>query len=304
MIPKDLLAKVRRIEISTSRLVTDLFAGQYHSVFKGQGIEFDEVREYNFGDDVRQIDWNVTARTGRPHIKKYIEERELTVMLLIDVSASEFFGTRYRLKNQVTAEIAALLGLSAIRNNDKVGLIAFSDRVERFIPPRKGRRHVLRVIREVLYCEPRGRGTDIAAALHYFRNITKRRTICFCISDFWDSGAWTPDGGIRPAFQRQLAGTNLRHDLIAVSLHDPAEAVLAGEGLVFLRDAETGEGRLVDAGDRRQRGQLRDMFEHRRRDLRECFRSAGMDHIFIQSDAAYADAFVRFFKERKKQAGR
>jgi uncharacterized protein (DUF58 family) len=304
MIPKDLLAKVRRIEISTSRLVTDLFAGQYHSVFKGQGIEFDEVREYNFGDDVRQIDWNVTARTGRPHIKKYIEERELTVMLMIDVSASEFFGTRYRLKSQVAAEIAALLGLSAIRNNDKVGLLAFSDRVERFIPPRKGRRHVLRVIREALYCEPRGRGTDIAAALHYFRNITKRRTICFCVSDFWGSGAWTAAGDIRPEFQRQLAVTNLRHDLIAVSLHDPAEAVLAGEGLVFLRDAETGEGRLVDAGDRRQRGQLRAMFERRRSALRECFRSAGMDHIFIQSDADYAEAFIRFFKKRRKQAGR
>lgn len=304
MIPKDLLAKVRHIEIRTSRLVTDLFAGQYHSVFKGQGIEFDEVREYNDGDDVRQIDWNVTARTGRLHVKKYIEERELTVMILLDVSGSQFFGTRGRLKSQLAAEITALLGLSAIRNHDKVGLIAFSDQVELFLPPRKGRRHVLRVIREALYCEPRGRGTDIAAALEFFRHVTKRRTICFCLSDFWDARLWTPQGGVSAAFQRQLAVTNLRHDLVAVNLHDPAEKAFPDVGLTGLRDAESGERLEIDTADRNQRENLAKLFETRQQHLRDCFRASGMDHVFIQTDESYADAFVRFFRKRRKSVRR
>lgn len=220
MIPKELFQKIRRIEISTSRLVTDVFAGQYHSAFKGQGIEFDEVREYQPGDDVRTIDWNVTARTGKPHIKKFVEERELTVMIMVDVSLSCRFASINMLKSQLAAELAAVLAFSAIRNNDKVGLIIFTDKIEKFIPPRKGISHVLRVIREVLYFEPEGRSTDIVNALEYLNKVSSRKNIAFVISDFFPASL-TAGGEAGELLKKSLAIANKRHDLISITLNDP-----------------------------------------------------------------------------------
>jgi len=239
MIPREVLRKVQRIEIRTRHLVNDLFGGEYHSVFKGRGMEFAEVREYAPGDDIRSIDWNVTARMGHPFVKQYQEERELTVLLVVDQSASERFGTRNRLKGELAAEVAALLALSAVQNNDKVGLILFTDGVELYVPPAKGRRHVLRVVREILYFTPRGKGTNLAAALDHLSRAQKRRAVVFVLSDFMDAG-----------YERSLSVASRRHDLIALRLRDAREEQLPPVGLVEMEDLESGRRLLVDTSDR------------------------------------------------------
>ncbi|VAX37268.1 hypothetical protein PA3071 [hydrothermal vent metagenome] len=294
MIPKELFKKIRRIEITTSRLVTDVFAGQYHSVFKGQGIEFDEVREYRIGDDVRSIDWNVTARTGTPHVKKFVEERELTVMILVDVSASCQFSSIHELKSQLAAEISATLALSAIRNQDKVGLIMFTDKIEKFVPPRKGLKHVLHIIREVLYFEPEGKGTNIVQALEYLNRVTSRKSISFLISDFFD-------GANLDVLKRTLAVANKRHDMIAVTLNDRREWNLPDCGLIGLKDAESQELIYVDTSDEPLRKEYQRKNISRLRKRKMLFRSVGMDHIDISTDKPFSDEIVKFFMKRKRR---
>ncbi len=290
MIPREVLKKVRRIQIRTSHVVNDVLAGQYESVFKGHGMEFEEVREYQPGDDVRSIDWNVTARTGRPHVKKFIEERELTVMLLVDVSASSRFGTCGQFKSELAAELCAVLAFSAIHANDKVGLLLFSDRIEKFVPPRKGRRHVLRVIREVLYCDPSGRGTDIVQALDYLNHVTRRHSVSFLVSDF-----------MAPDFKRSLRVASKRHDVIALVVEDRREAELPRVGLLELEDAETGERVLLDTGDPR----VREEYAARALDAREerdrTFRLAGVDSISVRTGEPYVEALLRFFRMRERR---
>ncbi len=307
MIPKDLFEKVRRIEITTSRLVNDIFAGQYHSVFKGRGMEFDEVREYQMGDDIRTIDWNVTARTGIPHIKKFVEERELTVMILVDASRSCQFASVNRLKSKLAAEIAAVLAFSAIRNNDKIGLIIFTDQIETFIPARKGLRHVLRVIREVLYFNPKSKQTNLAIPLEYLNQVTTRKTVSFMISDFFVSdqrglphssaGQYKTLDGLK----RVMAIANKRHDLVAITLNDPKEMELPDCGLLDLEDAESGTVILVDTSNKeiRERYKQKALARYKARDL--LFRSIGVDHIDISTDVPYADAMVKFFMQRRKR---
>ncbi|MBT7351287.1 MAG: DUF58 domain-containing protein, partial [Phycisphaerae bacterium] len=239
MIPTELLKKIRRIEIATSRLASELLAGQYHSAFKGRGIEFEEVRPYQPGDDVRAIDWNVTARSGDPHIKQFREERELTVMLIVDMSGSQGFGTNEQTKRELITELCATLAFSAIRNNDKVGLLAFTDRIEKFVPPRKGTQHVLRVIRELLAHEPVGNGTDIAGALEYFRHVQRRRCTAFLVSDFQDDG-----------WEQAIRVVRRKHDLVAIDVGDRRELELPEVGLLEMRDAESGELVLLDTSSK------------------------------------------------------
>ena len=300
MIPKEILRKIRRIEIATSRLVSDVFAGQYHSVFKGQGIEFDEVREYQFGDDVRTIDWNVTARTGRPYVKKYVEERELTVMILVDLSASCRFASVNMLKSQLAAELAATLAFSAVRNNDRAGLIVFTDKIEKFIPPRKGIRHVLRIIREALYYKPQGRSTDIIAALEYLNKVTPRKTIAFLISDFLGhtSGAQTD---VQARLKKALTVVNKHHDVIAITLNDRREMRLPDCGIVALEDAENGELVYVDSSNPRiVRQYERDNLERVKR-REQIFNAAGVDRVDVYTDISYSDALIRFFAKRRRK---
>lgn len=301
MLAKDLLKKIRRIEIMTNRLVTDVFAGQYHSVFKGRGMEFDEVREYQFGDDIRSIDWNVTARTGRPHVKKYVEERELTVMLLVDCSLSGRFATRGILKSQLAAEIAAVLAFSAIRNNDKVGAVFFTDTVEKFIPPRKGRKNVLRLIREILYFQPKGAATDIGQAAEFLNRVISRRTVSFLISDFFESGPLSQGGLV---CRRALGSVCRRHDLIAVSLSDPAEARPVFPAMMIAEDAENGQQICIDAAcrDFQQDCVLACADRIRARD--RLFRSLGIDEIAVSTERPYADEIVKFFLQRRRRQKR
>jgi uncharacterized protein (DUF58 family) len=293
MLPADILRKVRRIEITTNRLVNESLAGEYHSVFKGRGMEFAEVREYQYGDDIRTIDWNVTSRMGHPYVKKHVEERELTVMLVVDVSGSGQFGTRRQFKREIEAEICALLAFSAIKNNDRVGLLAFTDRVEKFLAPKKGKDHVLRVIREVLYFRPQGRGTDLARALqHLYRTITKR-SVVFVVSDFLASG-----------FERPLRVAARKHDLIAVTVTDPREEDLPPMGLVALEDAETAETVLVDASDRKTRERFRAWSAARRAAREALFRSVGIDALELYTDRPYDAPLVRFFQRRARRMAR
>ena len=290
MIPAEILKKVRRIELRTRHLVDTVFSGEYHSVFKGQGMAFAEVREYQLGDDIRSIDWNVTARMGHPFVKVYDEERELTVMLMVDASASGDFGTVSQMKGEIGVEICALLAFSAIQNNDRVGLIVFTDDVEVFIPPKKGRMHVLRVIRELLYFRPSRRGTDIGAALDYLNRINKRKSVVFLVSDFLASG-----------YEAALRVSGKRHDLIAVVLQDPRERELPDVGLVELEDAETGREMLVDTSDQEFRylfRQLNDRAEERRDQV---FRSVGIDRVDIHTGSTYVDALMRFSRKRAQQ---
>ena len=295
MLPKDLFQKIRRIEITTARLVTDVFAGQYKSVFRGRGMEFDEVREYQFGDDVRTIDWNVTARTGKPHVKKYVEERELTVMLLVDGSRSCRFASVNALKAKLAAEIAAVLAFSAIRNNDKVGLIFFTDTIEKFIPPRKGTRHVLRLIREVLYFQPQNQKTDILQALEYLSQVTTRKTVAFLLSDFFSQDSSSD------FLKRAMAIANKRHDLIAITLNDPLESALPNCGLLELEDAENGQVTLVDTADRRVRENYRKQSAGRLEQRSRLFRSIGVDHIDISTSRPYTPELVKFFLGRRRR---
>ncbi|MFH1094109.1 MAG: DUF58 domain-containing protein [Candidatus Omnitrophota bacterium] len=293
MLPKEIIKKIRRIEIKTSRMVSDVFAGQYHSVFKGRGIEFDEVREYQPGDEIRSIDWNVTARMGHPFVKKFVEERQLTVMLLMDASGSSFFGTKGQLKSEVAAELCSVLAFSAIKNNDRVGLIIFSDRIEKFIPPRKGSHHVLRVIREVLFHKPQGKGTDIRCALDYLNNVMHKKTVSFLISDFLDC-----------EFKKQLAISNKRHDLIAVTITDPREQALPQTGIIRFEDAETGEVQLVDAANSRLRETFAKNSARVLAQREQVFKQAGVDVINIFTDAPYTKELVRFFRKREKKRKR
>jgi uncharacterized protein (DUF58 family) len=290
MLPKEIIAKIRRIEITTSKLVTDMLAGQYESVFKGRGIEFDEVREYQPGDEIRSIDWNVTARMGSPFIKKYIEERQLTVMILLDASGSSYFGTSKRLKSDLAAEISAVLAFAAIQNKDRVGLIIFTDRIEKFIPPRKGPSHVLRVIRESLYFKPKGRGTDIAGALRYLDGVTSRRAVTFIISDFFAKD-----------FKKPLAIANKRHDCISITITDPRETELPNSGLVELADAETGESFTIDTAAASIRKRYAERSQRLIGERLKLFASLGMDHINIRTDKPYIEEFIKFFKKRKRR---
>ncbi len=290
MIPREILKQVRRVEIATRGLVNDVFSGEYHSVFKGRGMNFAEVREYQYGDDIRSIDWNVTARTGTPFVKVFDEERELTLMLVVDVSASGEFGSRSRMKGEVAVEICAVLAFSAITNNDKVGLIIFSDRIEKFVPPRKGRRHVLRVLRELLYFRPEGRGTDVAGALEYLARVVRRRAVVFVVSDFFDTG-----------YQKALAVAGRRHDTIVIRMGDPRERELPAVGYIELEDAETGELLTVNVSDPAFREAFdRDVSETRTALERE-FRKTGIDVVEISTDRPYANRLMRFFRQRAKR---
>ena len=284
---KEILRKIRRIEISTNRLVNHIFAGEYESVFKGRGIEFDEVREYQPGDEIRSIDWNVTARMGQPYIKKYVEERELVMMLLVDTSASADFGTQEQTKAEIAAEISALLAFSAIKNNDKVGLICFTNEVELFIPPHKGKKHVLRVIREILYFEPHQRTTNISRALEYVDRVLRRKSVVFLISDFKDSG-----------YEKRLLATSKRHDLIAVAIRDAREEELPDVGLIELVDAETGEVFILDTRHGQTREKYRQLNQRKIEEHQKLFRSNRIDSIEIRTDGSYVEPLIRFFHQR------
>ena len=290
MIPTEILKKVKRIELRTRNLVNTIFAGEYHSVFKGRGMAFAEVREYQPGDDVRTIDWNVTARMDDPFVKVFDEERELTVILMVDASASGDFGTVAQMKGEIGAEICALLAFSAIQNNDRVGLIIFTDEVELFIPPKKGKKHVLRVIRELLYFQPSGRGTNIDAALEYLNRVTYRRSVVFLVSDFFASD-----------YEKALRVANRRHDLIAITLEDPREYDLPAIGIVELEDAETGEGILVDFGDAAVREAFQKLTRKDRDDRDALFRRMGLDAVNISTQGAYHEPLMQFFRMRAKK---
>jgi uncharacterized protein (DUF58 family) len=313
MIPREILKKIRQIELRTNRHVSDTLAGQYHSVFKGQGMNFEEVREYQPGDEVRSIDWNVTARMNHPFVKKFVEERELTLMLVVDVSGSGLFGSREQSKRELAAEIASVLAFSAIRNNDKVGLILFSDDVEKFIPPRKGRRHVLRVIREVLFFEPKRRGTHLNRALEFLLRVTPHRAIAVVISDFIGSPAVT-DGGagrLKPQLMlleslaqasfAMLRQANRRHDVVAVQIADRFEMELPALGRLVLKDAETGEVVEVNTGDERKRAAFAERQARAQTELGRLFRSAGIDAIQLRTDRSYMTELARFFETRERR---
>jgi len=290
MIPKEILSQIRRIQITTSRMVTDVFAGQYQSVFKGKGMDFYEVREYLPGDEIRFIDWNVTARTGHPFVKKFVEERELTVMLLLDMSGSSYFGTSGQLKIQLAAKLCSVLALSAIKNNDKVGFIAFTDRIEKFIPPRKGIRHVLRIIREALYFKPQGQGSDISHALEYLNRVTTRKTVTFIVSDFFDTG-----------FKKMLAVANKRHDIVAVTITDPRELELPDIGLVKLFDPENRRDFILDTADKDLRQEYAQKNQGRIKQRNTLFASLHVDTIDVRTDMPYVQDFLKFFKARERR---
>lgn len=288
MIPTELLKTIRRIELRTSRTVNDVLAGQYHSAFKGRGMEFEEVRLYQIGDDVRTIDWNVSARSGEPHVKVFREERELTVMLVVDMSASQSFGTNTQDKRELVAELGATLAFSAIGNNDKVGLICFTDRVELFVPPRKGPRHVLRLIRELLALEPESRGTDIACAVEYLNRIQKRKCTAFLISDFIDEG-----------YETAMCIAHRRHDLIAVDIGDRWEDSLPRIGLVELQDNETGATLLLDTNSRDARAAYAELVASQEAELDTWMRRAGIDRLVLRTGEPFVDMLSRFFKRRE-----
>ena len=316
MIPREILKKIRQIELRTNRVVTETLAGQYHSVFKGQGMNFDEVREYQPGDEVRSIDWNVTARMNHPFVKKFVEERELTLMLLVDVSGSGVFGSREQSKRELAAEIASVLAFSAIRNNDKVGLILFSDEIEKFIPPRKGRRHVLRVIREVLFFEPRRQGTDLNVALEFLMRVTPHKAITAVISDFIappEAGAQSkprrhpvrrdvdPTRSLAHASLTMLRSANRRHDVVAVQITDPGEMELPALGRLVLQDAESGEIVEVNTGNELSRIAFATRQHRTLEELARIFRTAGIDAIQLRTDQPYGAALGRFFENRERR---
>ncbi|HUX06735.1 MAG TPA: DUF58 domain-containing protein [Acidobacteriota bacterium] len=296
MIPKDKLRKIRRtirrIEITTRKVVNETFAGQYHSVFKGRGMEFDEVREYAPGDEIRSIDWNVTSRMGRPYTKQFVEERELTVMLVVDASASMDFGTGSEFKNERAAELCALLAFSAIKNNDRVGLVIFTDRIELHLPPRKGRTHALRIVREVLFFEPQRRRSDIAGAVEYVSRTHARKSVVFLLSDF------IPAGGDHTGFRKPVSILARKHDLVAVRLLDPREDLLVPMGLVRVRDPETGEELVVDTSSRRWRRDYHSLRSREASDLERFFKANGIDHLDIRTDLDYENDLIKFFRRR------
>jgi uncharacterized protein (DUF58 family) len=293
MLPRELIKKIRRIEIVTARQAQNQLAGAYHSVFKGLGMAFSEVRQYQPGDDVRLIDWNVTARSGEPHIKLFVEEREMTVMLLVDMSGSLDFGSREQAKREVAAELAALLAFSAIKNNDRIGLIVFTDRVEKFVPPKKGRKHVLALISEILTFKPQSRRTDLRVGLEFLGRVARRRSVAFLISDF------IVDGGIA-AYERQLIIAQRKHDLVPVALTDPLSEEIPPVGVIYFEDLETGEVVAFDSsGPERRRYQA---LVKRNRDEREAlFRRHDMDFVNVRTDRPYVHALVAFFRARERR---
>jgi len=290
MISKEILQKVKHIEIRTSRLVNEALGGEYHSVFKGRGMEFDEVREYQYGDDIRSIDWNVSARQGRFYVKRYVEERELTVMLMVDLSASKDFGSVARMKNELAAELASLLAFSAIKNNDRVGALIFTEAVEKYIPPKKGRKHVLRVVREVLAFEPVGRKTSISTAVKYLDNVLTKKSVVFLISDFIDEG-----------YEKSLRVANQRHDLIAFPISDPRESALPDVGILQLLDPETGEMILVDSSLRKVREQYEKLWKVQVELRNRIFRKNRIEFVEITTHKPYDVPLIKFFRQRAKQ---
>jgi len=290
MIPQELIKQIRQIQIYTNRTANEVFAGEYESTFKGQGMQFDEVREYMAGDDIRSIDWNVTARMNKPFIKRYVEEREMTVVFMVDLSASGVFGTVDKLKNKLAAELCAVLAFSAIKNNDKVGLITFTDRIERYIPPGKGTQHVLRIIRELLYHEVGHRQTDLELALDYLGKVIRKKATVFLVSDF-----------IGPDVQAGLRVINKRHDLIAVAVGDEAEKELPKVGLIEFEDAETGQVVLVDSSSRRFRQRYKNVTAVGRERVGKMFQGAKVDCINVSTGKAYVPELIRFFHMREKR---
>ena len=292
-VPREILRQVKLIELRTRGLVNTLFSGEYRAVFKGQGMEFAEVREYAPGDEYRQIDWNVSARMGHPYVKKYTEERELTVLFAVDMSGSEQFGTRGRFKAEVAAEIAAVIAMAAIKNNDRVGLLSFTDRIEEFVPPKKGRRHALRLIRDLLAFRPVGRGTDISTALDYLGRILRHRAIIFVISDFLDTG-----------FERSLKLLSRRHDLVAITVSDPRERSLPDVGYLELVDAENDRRIVLDSGNRYVREQFEHLAGQDELRLRQLLRRTSVDQIDIQTDRSYVPPLIEFFRARERKLAR
>lgn len=306
MIPKELAKKIRQIQIYTSRMVNASFAGQYESVFKGRGMQFDEVREYMPGDDIRTIDWNVTARTGKPHIKRFVEEREMTVIFAVDLSASGRFGTIDKTKNQLAAEFCAVLAFAAAKNNDKVGLLIFTDRIELFIPPKKGSRHVLRLIRELLYFQTPKRQTDIPLALDYLARVIRKKATVFVVSDFIQTNATPSINSVQASlpqadFKKSLGLLNKRHDCIAVSVSDPAEMVMPEAGIIEWTDAETGETVTIDTSNAAFRGQFEGQGTERFRRLKQEFGSINVDSINISTGKPYINDLIQFFHRRHRR---
>ena len=295
MLPPEVVRQIRRLQLRARRAVRTLLGGEYHSTFKGAGLSFEEVREYQPGDDVRGIDWNVTARMGQPYIKRYVEERELTLLLVVDLSASQRFGTGAQQKRAVAAELAALLAFSAIGNNDRVGLLAFSDRIERHVTPGKGTRHVLRLLRDLLYYQPEGKGTDLALALDHINKVQKRRTVVFVISDFL---------GDHESFANSFRRAAHRHDLIAIRTSDPREQSWPAVGLVQLEDAETGKQLLIDTNDSRFRTAFTERATQRQEQLRKLVRGSGADLIEVSTDGQHFDPLLKFFRSRVRRRGR
>ncbi|TKJ42348.1 DUF58 domain-containing protein [candidate division LCP-89 bacterium B3_LCP] len=287
---REVLKKVRQVEIKTRGIVEEIFSGEYHSVFKGRGIEFAEVREYMPGDDIRSVDWNVTARMGHPYIKLFEEERELTVMLLCDFSSSGYFGSVKQLKIEVAIEVAALLAFSALKNQDKVGLLLFTDSIEKYVPPKKGKTHVLRILRELISFQPERAGTDIRQALEYFQRVQSKRSIAFLISDFWDEG-----------FEDDLRLVGKKHDLIALSLRDPREETIPPVGLLKLQDAETGEELWLDTYDRKVSSGIETIIKDKKRELNKLLRSSDIDHVELPVNQDYILPLSRFFRLRAKR---
>ncbi|MEW6096082.1 MAG: DUF58 domain-containing protein [bacterium] len=287
MIPKEILKKVKRIEIRTRNLVNEIFSGEYHSVFKGRGMEFAEVREYQFGDDIRTIDWNVTAKMAHPYVKKYMEERELTVILIVDASSSGKFGTVAQMKSEIGIEICALLAFSAIKNNDRVGLIIFTDKIEKFVPPKKGKKHVLRVLRELLYFEPQATNTDINCALEYLSRVVRKKAVVFLVSDF-----------LAKDYDKALKIANKKHDVIAIKITDPREMELPNVGFIELEDAEIGEEILIDTTDLELRNTFRELNLKRQTQRNKLFGSTGIDSIDIHTDKSYVEPIMSFFMMR------
>jgi uncharacterized protein (DUF58 family) len=293
MLPREVVSRIRQLQIRAKRAVEDLLGGEYHSIFKGVGVAFEEVRAYQPGDDIRSIDWNVTARMGQPFVKRFVEERELTVLLVVDASGSQHFGTARYDKRDVVAELTALLAFSALQNNDRVGLIEFTDEVERFVPPRKGLRHVLRLMRDVLCWQPARRGTSIRTALDYLNRVLPRRAIVFLLSDFWDTG-----------YERTLKHTGRRHDLVAVQVTDPREMSLPRAGLVQLEDAETGAPVLVDTSSAAVRHAFAAEATRRQDALRRLMRSAQVDLVEASTDGSHLQSLIRFFQLRERRLNR
>ena len=287
MIPAEILKKVRLIEIKTRHIVNNIFGGEYHSAFKGMGMEFAEVREYYPGDDIRAIDWNVTARTGKPFIKKYDEERELTVMLIVDVSASGFFGTGESLKSDIMIELASILSFSAIKNNDKVGLLLFSDKIEEFIPPKKGKSHVLRVIREMIYHKAKDRKTDISIALEHIQKVLKRKSIIFLLSDFWDD-----------SYQQTMKLINKKHDLINIQILDKAEIVIPKLGMVKFHDAETQKSAWIDTNNKQVQNISTKYIQNKNKVIKEFCKKNKIDFISIDTAEGYLNPLEQFFSTR------